>query len=236
LCWILYNFSFLVVLLLESRLLIWVLINHWHWHELLLTQLVLSIRGLSSLVWDHSLNAWLHLWHEWETNWHVGHHVLVHEVVESLGGLSWVCLSYLCAIGLAVCVQHLLLHGNLLRKHCLVLLVHLLMHSHLLIDQLLLLKHHLLLLGSIVAWLFSLCSSKRLGLSSHWHHVHIWVWNSGKWISSKLIHLWIRSLSCYIGSGLLSLFLLLSFFSSSLFIFFLYSSSFIFFLFGIVFF
>lgn len=103
-------------------------------------------------------------------------------------------------------VNDLLLHGHLLGKHGLVLLVHLLVHSHLLINELLLLEHHLLLLlgPSAVSGFVSYCWLRLT--ETHWHHV--WVL-SCKRISRKLSGLLARDLSSCRGGCGFSFFILL---------------------------
>jgi hypothetical protein len=74
-------------------------------------------------------------------------------------------------------VHHLLLHGHLLGKHGLILLIHLLMDGHLLVDQL------ILLLEIHLHASFVTCSSLTCWHLSHhrWHHTHHWE-STCKWI------------------------------------------------------
>jgi len=166
-------------------------IHHWHLgskaghcHELLL---VLSLCCLICSTCDrqhtrHCLSHWV--LHHWEATH------------GSLTGrrLAVCCTRSRGASGRTTssgCLRHhLLLHGHLLGKHRLILLVHLLMNGHLLIDELLLLQIDLLQLGR--ALLRSICVgfvSCWCG-SAHWRH-H---WRHHGWHSlgsHKTTHHWI---------------------------------------------
>lgn len=179
----------------------------------MLVQLTLSTGGVA---WIHHRHCWDKAWHchelllvlsrsclicstcDRQRTWHCWSHWVLHHWEASHGSRTGRRLAICCTSTRGTsssstsssCLRHhLLLHGHLLGKHRLILLIHLLMNSHLLIDELLLLQIDLLQLGRAIGSLGSICSgfvSCRRG-SAHWrHHWRHHGWHSlGSHITTK---------------------------------------------------
>lgn len=176
-----------------------------HWHELLLAHWVLNITSRGGCcdswhgggAWNHTWSG--HVWHHWEAT-HSSHSCVWILSIWRLNRL-WCCSGG----GRSASLSHdLLLHGELLSEHGLVLLEHLLVHDHLLVEQLVLLHHNVL---TWLGW-----SAVSVLLTGGWlaHHLretdHLW---HHSWGAHHTSEVWVLSGIRILSSWELSALLLL---------------------------